>query len=119
MTGKRNTISRKETVIMCWFSIVGGAVNKGIGHVAEACGASKEERKALEGTLNIVVGSVGAFVDPLGGGILITRGVIQVARADNVATDAASVGMEVASAKFHDAALEAATQAADNLLNWC
>ena len=90
-----------------------------MGHVAEACGASREERKALEGTLNIVVGGVGSLVDPIGGGILVTRGVIQVARADNVGSDATSVGMEVASAKFHDTALEAAANAADNFLNFC
>ena len=94
-------------------------MNKGIGHVAEACGASTEDRKAIEGALNVLVGSVGAVVDPLGGCILITRGVIQMARADNVTSDAASLGMEVASAKFHDKAIEIAAQAAaDNLLNW-
>ncbi|HLZ61584.1 MAG TPA: hypothetical protein VKR06_31955 [Ktedonosporobacter sp.] len=104
---------------MCWLSIIGGATNKGIGWVAKACGASDQERKAIEGALNIVVGGIGAVVDPIGGGILVTRGVIQVSRADNLATDAASVGMEVVSAKFHDKALEAAAHAADNLFNVC
>ena len=103
---------------MCWFSLVGGAVNKGIGWTAKACGASDEERKALEAGLNIAVGTVGAFVDPLGGGILITRGVIQAARADNPVTDAAGFAMDVVNTKYHDKAVEAAAHAADNLLNF-
>ena len=102
---------------MCWFSIIGGATNKGIGWVAKACGASDQDRKAIEGCLNVVVGSIGATVDPIGGAILVTRGVIQMSRADNLATDTASVAMEVVGAKFHDKVLEAALQAGDNLSN--
>jgi hypothetical protein len=104
---------RKETFVMCWFSIIGGATNKGIGWVAKACGASDQERKAIEGTLNVIVGCIGAPIDPVGGGILITRGAIQMSRKDNLATDAASVATDVVGTKFHDKALEIAAQSAD------
>jgi hypothetical protein len=99
---------------MCWFSIVGGAINKGISHVAKACGLPEEERKSLESFLNVTVGGAGALLDPVGGGILITRGVLQAVGASKETTESVNGVGRLVDTHFHDKAMDKAVEILDH-----
>src|SRR5579859_3501602 len=65
---------KKEENIMCWYSLIVSGVSWAVGEAAGACGASEEDKKAIEGVMNVTLGAAGIIVDPVGGGLAAYRG---------------------------------------------